>query len=300
MQHGGGSAAPPRFIPFTSQFTPKARQYLVDWFTQFGQNPMYEIEARIKGVTEVPFGRVVASLMSNKDWSSEPVKVDSTDLMHATRVRETRVGQQRTFIRKERAQDDIYVTTPTGYDVRFQCATERDMPADATPIHQVRYKQRMTFVHKGLFKFELTRVKEGPNERAAWGAEDQFEIEVEYCGQSTEHASRPEYLADSLLMKVSDLLRQLTTAPQDGEVVRLREGTEVALMPSGQGLDPPFGGELPAELATSMQWSFSHMEPDGRACVASLPAAIGSHRYPLYYFCGTVPVPALIRRTATA
>ena len=83
-----------------------------------------------------------------------------------------------------------------------------------------------------------------------------------------------------------------------GEPVSLAEDTPVALEPAGQGTPVPFGGELPAELAATVPWLFSHVEElaDGaRAHVMNLPCGVGDRRYPLYYLCGSVPAAAVTR-----
>ena len=66
----------------------------------------------------------------------------------------------------------------------------------------------------------------------------------------------------------------------------------VLLEPSGHGVPPRYNGEMPAELC---KWLYSHTEPDGRVHVMSQPAAIGNERFPLFYFVGTVPAPAVKR-----
>ena len=52
-----------------------------------------------------------------------------------------------------------------------------------------------------------------------------------------------------------------------GEAVSLAADTVVALdgasQPAGQGTPVPFGGNLPAELAATVPWLFSHMEDLG-------------------------------------
>lgn len=297
-------------------FSAGVHERLAGWFRKYGASTVYEVECRIRDVTEAGFERVLQSLLSNKSWTNTPMPEVTIDQIHATGVRETRKvvagpPAPSAFMRKQQG-DEFIVGTPAGFDVKFQVSSERESSADASPVHCWRHKQRIEFVHKNTFRFDLTKVKQGSNDQAARAAETQFEVEIEFCGQSAEAASRPEYLADSMLMKAADLLRQLAapgTGPPTGakraradgslqecEEVMLRPGTEVALAPSGQGAPPPFGGEMPAELATRTPWVFSHLEPGGDAHIMSLPSAIGDNRYPLYYFAGTVPVAALIRR----
>lgn len=328
-------------------FTPGVRQKLASWFAQYGSNSVYEVECRIRGVTEPGFERVLQSLTSCHAWTNTPTPEVSVDQIHATGVRESRklvTGQAppATFMRKQHG--DEFFADAAGHDIKFQVSSERESSADASPVHCWRHKQRIEFIHKDVFRYDLTRVKQGSNDQAARAAETQFEIELEFCGQTTDAASRPEYLADSMLLKVwgpdphprprpntnsysrprphphsnpqvADLLRLLEGAGAGGsnplkrqrtgtgssslvecEELLLAPGTEVTLYPSGQGAPPPFGGELPAELAARIPWVFSHMEPDGQAAILSLPSAIGDNRYPIYYFSGAVPVASLIRR----
>ena len=86
-------------------------------------------------------------------------------------------------------------------------------------------------------------------------------------------------------MKVADLVRQVTDAAnppaqgggslkrrrpdkpasgelRPGEVVTMAPpGAAVALEPSVLGAPPPFDGELPAELATTVTWVLAGIEP---------------------------------------
>ena len=302
----------------SSMFPPALYETLTAWFAQYGQNPVFEVECRIKDVGAAAFERVLQTLLSNKSWSNCPIKPHlSLDMVHASKVRETqafdissgRPSGPTTFLRKVR-QSECKVDTPSGHAVRFQVSSETETSAAPPPIDTYRHKERYTFVHKNLFKFELTRVKQGPTDEAARRADTTFEIELEFCGHDRPEASQAEYLADSMCMKVSDLLVQLTRgastggaglkrqrsgAGQTGELlegdeVELIEGTEVLLEPSGQGIEPRYNGEMPAELVP--RWLFSHKEADGRVHVMSEPARIGSEHFPLFYFCGTVPANA--------
>ena len=160
-------------------FQSEARDQLVGWFRSYGTNPLFEIECRIKDVTEVGFERVLTNLHSNKSWSTPPQRVETCDLMHATGVRETREGQRVSFIRKERG-NEFLVSTPVRHDVRFQVSKESEEHNDSSEVHNVRYKQRTTFVHKNMFKFELTKVRQGSTDMAARQSGMQFEVEIEF------------------------------------------------------------------------------------------------------------------------
>ena len=300
----------------TSYFRPEVRQKLVQWFELFGQDADMEIECRVKDVREVGFERVLASLHSNRSWSARPSVADTCDLMHATGVRETRDRSRRVeFLRKEKDSRYVFLEqTPAEHDVRFQVSKETPETNDTSEVHNVRFKQRTTFVHKNLFKFELTRVRQGPTEAVAMKAPVEYEVEIEYCGHAQPAAADAEYLADSLLMKASDLLHQLSGRSaaarepggsaraaggggslREGDAVTVAAGAVVELTPAGQGRPPPLGGEMPAELVARTPWVFSHSEPDGRAHIMSLPTAIDQQCYPLYYFAGTVPAAQLVR-----
>uniref|UniRef100_A0A7S4HGL5 mRNA 5'-phosphatase n=1 Tax=Prymnesium polylepis TaxID=72548 RepID=A0A7S4HGL5_9EUKA len=166
----------------------------------------------------------------------------------------------------------------------------------------MRYKQRTTFEHKRVFKFELTKVLQGDSDQGARAADPVHEIEIEFCGQKERSATQPDYLTDSFLMKVADLLKQLRNpAPgarrqqlegglQEGGRVTVADGVEVKLEPAGHGAPPPFGGDMPADLVAQTGWLFSHKDAStGDAFIMSLPVTIGSKSYPLYYFYGSVP-----------
>ena len=308
-------------------FPPHVREGIVGWFREFGNNAQMEIEFRVQDVQEAGFERLLAGLMANKGWSKMQQLV-SLDKVHASGVRETIVmvpsktgvgmvpstDTAASFLRKTKVKEAT-LTTPSDYSVRFAVASETECSADTSPVHVYRHKQRVTFVHKDLFKFELTRVKQGSTDQAAIQSEMQFEVELEFCGQNDAAVARPEYLADSLLMKAAGMLQQLARARSgDGpaaatrvsaaegplkecEAVVLASGTEVALEPSSHGQAARFDGEMPAEFAERVAWLFSHREEaSGQTCIMSEPTHLGNQHYPLFYFVGRVPTSAVQRR----
>ena len=308
----------------TKQFPPDARDALISWFKQYGAKPEMEIEFRVQEVGEAGFEQLLSSLQSNRGWSNIPKPSVTLDRMHATGVRETiemgpngqPLPKPAQYLRKVKGHD-VPWTTPSGVPIKFAVASEKECSADPSPVHLYRHKQRYSFVHKNLFKFELTRVKQGPTNESASRAETQFEVELEFCGQGeVGKGISPEYLADSMLMKAADLVHQLVKvrggegaagAPnrpstadgpvQEGDEVVLAPGTEVALAESGHGAGARFDGEMPAELAASTGWIFSHRVPEsGLAFVMSEPTQLVGQAYPLYYFCGTVPYAAVRRK----
>ena len=61
--------------------------------------------------------------------------------------------------------------------------------------------------------------------------------------------------------------------------------------------------QLPAELAATVPWLFSHVEElaeGARAHVMNLPCGVGDRRYPLYYLCGSVPAAAVTRASPSS
>jgi len=285
------------------------RQTLLAWFSNHSRNPKMEIEARIKGVTHAGFEAVLGKMRENKGWSKPPKRAETWDLIHASQVRETRDVETRTtsFMKKQRGS--IHDTQASAeHAVRFGVSSETPCDHDDSAVHMYRHKTRYTFVHKGMFAFELTRVQQGASTQLARDAPVVHEIELEFCGQRLEPPPNPQYLADSMLMKVQDIVNQLTRAagggappakrarvdgPQEGQPTRLQPGTAVALEPAGHSAPPPFGGEMPAEVAAKVPWVFSHFDA-GLAHVASLPCNIDIKNYPLFYFYGTVPKGALL------
>jgi len=305
-------------------FERPARERVLSWFKGNSDNRGIEVEARIKDVSQLGFETVLRSLTSNKSWSNKPKEQTTLDLIHASGVRETHDDAKNvSFMRKERHEHFNCECGSSGYEVRFAVASESEEKVgfqDTSEVSTWRYKQRTQFVHKGLFSFDLTKVKQGVTKILAQQAETQYEIEVEFCGQADPLAAKEQqkaaYLTDSMLMKVADLVRQLVAASsaavrppakrprvesgalQMGEAVSLAADTPVALAPAGQGTPVPFGGELPAELAATVPWLFSHMEDLGegpQAHIMNLPCGVGERRYPLYYLCGNVPASTVTR-----
>ena len=83
---------------------------------------------------------------------------------------------------------------------------------------------------------------------------------------------------------------------EEGTPVRLRDGSEVKLAVSTQGHPPPFNGMLPAELAATVPWVYSHGEEGAapQAVITNLPCTLGAKAYPLFYLRGRVPTAALV------
>jgi len=186
-------------------FDSRARDQLHQWFSSHSRNPRMEIEARVKDVTQEGFDEVMAYLKKNKGWSNTPVEHETIDKMHRTGVRETVdvAAKQRSYMRKNRGDEPMLVPCSAAHAVRFAVSSEIDCQPDDTPVTTWRRKRRVSFVHKGMFAFELTRVNQGPNEQMAFTSPIQYEIELEFCGQKLgDRMPNAAYLTDSMLMKV--------------------------------------------------------------------------------------------------
>ena len=191
----------------TVDFDRLTRERVLSWFKGNSDQPGIEIEARVKDVSQLGFETVMRNLMSNKGWSNQPKEQTTLDLIHASGVRETRDDANKvSFLRKERHDALLSPCGSSGYDVRFAVASESEATGDSSTISTWRYKRRIQFVHKGLFSFDLTKVKQGTTQQLAQQADTQYEIEVEFCGQRDPIASKEQqkssYLTDSMLMKV--------------------------------------------------------------------------------------------------
>ena len=140
---------------------PALRAKLLEWFTKYGANSTYEIEARVKDVSQLGFEAVLAKMKGNKGWSNTPAEEMTLDMMHASGVRETQpvriadgaANGASTFLRKTRVDEPAQTETPGGHMVRFACASEREGGSDGSEVHTYRYKKRVKFVHKKLFSF---------------------------------------------------------------------------------------------------------------------------------------------------
>mmetsp|Transcript_941 Transcript_941/g.2529 ORF Transcript_941/g.2529 Transcript_941/m.2529 type:complete len:314 (-) Transcript_941:165-1106(-) len=299
----------------------ETRAKLHSWFSRHGGSGEVEIEARVREVDLAKFEELLRRLHTNKAWSVKPTIIRSADIIRQSGIRESQGGPEgHVFLRKERLDVLDVHGTDTHHPVRLQASSEKRVAPDHTPISCVRHKQRHTFIHKNMFKFELTEVKQGPSWEAAFVEDSEYEIEIEYCGQKIfkEGADYVRYLIDSFIGKVKDAARvaQAPTPgvagrkrPRDdgtlgcGDVVTLDVGTVVELEPVMGYKRPPQDERLPADVAQRVLWVFSGLEPDAngveRAHIMSLPCQMSeTESYPLFHFSGHVPKAAVKRRAA--
>jgi hypothetical protein len=177
---------------------------------------------RIKGVQASEFDRMLHRLSSSKSWSSHTTTC-KVDVSLPGEVRGSyEPGQPHTLacMSKRRIERpvDLQALPPYGMHVRFSLSRETPVPSpssDAAVQAAVtsgfcRIKSRHTFVHKGQFAYELTRVQTGRGEAAAMRAPPEGEVEIEWCGQRVVAVdAEPHTLATSMLSKVADLVRMV-------------------------------------------------------------------------------------------
>ncbi len=196
--------------------------FLTDWFSEYASDPTAEIEVRIKGVQASEFDRMLHRLSSSTSWSSCTTSC-TVDVALPDEVRGSyEPGQPHTLacMSKRRIERPVDVQTlpPYSMHVRFSLSRETPVPSPSSDaaVHAAvtsgfcRIKSRHTFVHKGQFAFELTRVQTGRGETAATRAPPEGEVEIEWCGQRVVAAdAKPHTLAASMLFKVADLVRMV-------------------------------------------------------------------------------------------
>eukprot|EP00962_Isochrysis_galbana_P035989 scaffold12365_cov84-Isochrysis_galbana.AAC.1 len=78
-------------------------------------------------------------------------------------------NRTRTFLRKSRQSEPLLVNATPEHAVRFAISAEIECPPDDSRVTTWRKKRRVSFVHKGMFAFELTRVNQGPSEQLNTG-----------------------------------------------------------------------------------------------------------------------------------
>jgi len=293
---------------------PETRAKLHSWFERYGSSTELEIEARVREVDPAKFEQLLRKLNTNPNWSVKPTVIASTDILHQSGVRESRGGPEGTvFMRKQRVETFDIFGTDTHHPVRLQVSTEKPTSADQSSWSLVRHKKRHTFVHKNLFKFELTEVKQGPSWETAAEEDSEFEIEVEYCGQRKWEPKMVGYLCDSFIGKVLDaaMVAEESSAGHKrkrdddvlacGDVVTLTPGTEVALEPV-LGYKAHMPERLTAEESSTLQWVFSGFEkgPDKSevAHLMSMPCRLGDEAYALFHFTGHVPKAAIVKKAS--
>ncbi len=298
-------------------FDASVNQTLCEWFHAHGTDKTVEAEARIKNVGAHQFNALLAHLTHAKknEWAHKPEEETTVDLIHQSGVRESvhLATGARSYLRKSRMHD-FTVEPVAGHPVRFTISSERECAADSSPVVQFRRKKRIRFVRKHMFSYELTTVNQGDDEQMARASPVQYEVELEFCGQKLSPFPKPQYLADSMLMKLSDCLMQVVQAAsnpppalrskaapsglEECMPTSLKPGTSVLLEPSGQTLAAPFGGEMPAELAARVPWLFSHVDKsdDGSqyAYLMNMPCSFGERAYPLYFLYGRVPLDCVV------
>ena len=198
--------------PMNPFFGAHARSTLHGWFSSYSRDPRIEIESRVRGVNKQGFEAVLERLREGP-WTAR--EAETLDRMHASGVRETieLASGKRTFLRKAKHAQPITIEISAEFAVRFALASEVECPPDDSRVISYRHKRRTSFVHKGMFAFELTRVNQGASKAQAQNSPLLYEIELEFCGQQLGDAlPNPGYLTDSMLMKARPRSHPLTVS----------------------------------------------------------------------------------------
>lgn len=252
---------------------------LFSWFQRFGMLPHVEIEARVREVDQDKFEEYLAILRRGKRWTRREEDVFTVDIIHESGVRETRPPQgPPTYMLKEKKDIFDVLGTDAHHPVRLSVSEERPVHRDESAVSVVRYKNRHTFEHKSLFKFELTEIKQGPSMEMAENEDSEYEIEIEYCGQAQckQEQGWIMYLVSSFICKIGDAAKVseqtiaeatgATKRPRRdgalamGDVVALAPGTSVHLEPRVDDVAPEAKGVLPADQALQVSWVYSGRE----------------------------------------
>lgn len=224
---GAGSTSPKYPIPLDVLTEVKG------WFAEFGANPEFEIEARVKGgyvggqrmVTKTAFDFVRSRLKSSTCTVRRHRTLDVSYGAYRTThhlgpkclrfhyptpcgdaaceaAAPTTIAKQRRHVR------DVVLGVPGAQcDVRLSVQTERAVsPMAGALVQKLRLKDRLSFLHKGVFSFDITLVRQGDELEEALKAPPTYEVELEFCGQRRFKGGKAERSAKSMLMKVFDLV----------------------------------------------------------------------------------------------
>lgn len=183
-----------------------------------------EIEAKLgkwvnnsfeSGVSAQDFQRILQMLSSYTKWSNmeESRKWNTIiDYMLLEQIRVSKTFKGNQFIRKT-LMDNITLKCPERpYNVRVSLKQETpcevQLPKEPT---MVRVKKRRSFVHKDVWRFDLSYVWSGKDEQEAQSKPPVHEVECEFVGDKNMVRTETKYYASSILEKMMDLLGRETT-----------------------------------------------------------------------------------------
>lgn len=189
-----------------------------------------EIEAKLgkwvnntfeSGVSNQDFQRILQMLSSYSKWTNleESRKWNTIIdyiLMDNIRVSKTCNGNQ--FIRKT-LMDNITLKCPERpYNVRVSLKQETpcevQLPKEPS---MVRVKKRRSFVHRDIWRFDLSYIWSGRDEQEAQSKPPVYEVECEFVGDKNMVRTETKYYASSILEKMMDLLGRET--PMHFEII---------------------------------------------------------------------------------
>jgi mRNA (guanine-N7-)-methyltransferase len=231
------------------------------WFEQYSADPLYELEARIKGIDAISFAYIRRQLDSCVDWRSTEV-LTTVDIAYSSGSRGTTAfdsvkgtqSQPSTYIFKTQVECiDINLNNGGGGGIasapemlRCSCETEEPapVPRPGDLPENYRFKRRYRYNRKGEFLFELTEVRGGQTIAEAQSAPPSYEVELEWCGREIAKSLLPQpggsqFLVEKFILKVADLISFRRQAEFEHRYPHLVSATSTAVVPQvAQSLIP--------------------------------------------------------------
>jgi hypothetical protein len=158
------------------------------------------------GVVEVSFEYFLNKMQTaNPDnWTNKPLwyRVEEQIFYKDIRYRR-RDNLPGEFIRKIPIRGYDAKLTGSRNDIRFSLNLEETSTIKPCKPRWIRFKERIEFEYKGLFRYDFTVVWEGKDKEEALNARPKFEIEIECIKVQHEDT---DYLIKSILLKCSEFL----------------------------------------------------------------------------------------------
>lgn len=182
--------------------------FLTRWFADFGANPRYEIEARVKDIEPVEYEAVLAKLQALRLPCKAAVTVDESDST-TRRTYNRRTPLEASFMQKRKVERPVDVRV-AGVTVRFSLTEEAPVaPPPSFAPTLVRIKDRHTFACDESVVFDLTRVRSGATLGDAERAGEEVEVEAEWCGHAGIASATPAWWAANFQYKVLFAVRHV-------------------------------------------------------------------------------------------
>jgi hypothetical protein len=156
------------------------------------------------GVDKAWFMFHLSRMESVKDvWTNIPTWSQMEEFIFDDGVRVRRKPQGVShFIRKASIKHYDIRLKDTHYDLRMMLKSESPAHLKCGKYNWVRFKERKSFIYKGMVMYDFTKVWEAKTIDRALCSVPKYEIEIECINLSLDR----EYIAKNLLVKCADLL----------------------------------------------------------------------------------------------